>query len=127
MNKIISFWTSVQRNGNLRLKTKSNLAIISFKISVPPNFNIDHESFREYSRFRDNILNHLNGGHPQGSAASDLSLAQEFLLDDESELPLQERRKKNNEAAKRSRDSRRAKEDEIAIRAAFLGEYNFLM
>ncbi|XP_058792593.1 hepatic leukemia factor-like [Phymastichus coffea] len=31
-----------------------------------------------------------------------------------------ERRRKNNEAAKRSRDARRAKEDEIAIRAAFL-------
>ena len=40
------------------------------------------------------------------------------------EVPLQERRKKNNEAAKRSRDSRRAKEDEIAIRAAFLEQEN---
>ncbi|XP_067941985.1 uncharacterized protein [Watersipora subatra] len=35
-----------------------------------------------------------------------------------------ERRRKNNEAAKRSRDSRRAKEDEIAIRAAFLEQEN---
>ncbi|KAL3267497.1 hypothetical protein HHI36_011620 [Cryptolaemus montrouzieri] len=31
-----------------------------------------------------------------------------------------EKRRKNNEAAKRSRDARRAKEDEIAIRCAFL-------
>ncbi|GLH13053.1 Protein giant [Gryllus bimaculatus] len=31
-----------------------------------------------------------------------------------------ERRRRNNEAAKRSRDARRAKEDEVAIRAAFL-------
>ncbi|XP_067938655.1 uncharacterized protein [Watersipora subatra] len=36
-----------------------------------------------------------------------------------------ERRRKNNEAAKRSRDSRRAKEDEIAIRAAFLEQENY--
>ena len=37
----------------------------------------------------------------------------------------QERRRKNNLAAKRSRDARRIKEDEIAIRAAFLGKrYN---
>lgn len=36
-----------------------------------------------------------------------------------------ERRRKNNEAAKRSRDLRRAKEDEIAIRAAFLEQENF--
>ena len=35
-----------------------------------------------------------------------------------------ERRRKNNEAAKRSRDQRRAKEDEIAIRAAFLEQEN---
>lgn len=36
-----------------------------------------------------------------------------------------EKRRKNNEAAKRSRDARRAKEDEIAIRAAFLEQENF--
>ncbi|CAF1015289.1 unnamed protein product [Rotaria sp. Silwood1] len=35
-----------------------------------------------------------------------------------------ERRKKNNEAAKRSRDARRAKEDEIALRAAWLEQEN---
>jgi bZIP factor len=35
-----------------------------------------------------------------------------------------ERRRKNNEAAKRSRDARRAKEDEIAIRAALLEQEN---
>ncbi len=35
-----------------------------------------------------------------------------------------ERRRKNNEAAKRSRDSRRAKEEEIALRAAFLEQEN---
>lgn len=35
-----------------------------------------------------------------------------------------ERRRKNNEAAKRSRDARRAKEEEIAIRGAFLEQEN---
>ena len=40
-------------------------------------------------------------------------------------LNFQDRRKKNNEAAKRSRDTRRAKEDEIAIRAAFLEQGTF--
>ncbi|XP_041351195.1 uncharacterized protein LOC121370146 [Gigantopelta aegis] len=35
-----------------------------------------------------------------------------------------ERRRKNNEAAKRSRDSRRQKEEEIAMRAAFLEQEN---
>jgi bZIP factor len=35
-----------------------------------------------------------------------------------------ERRRKNNEAAKRSRDLRRQKEDEIALRATFLEQEN---
>lgn len=35
-----------------------------------------------------------------------------------------ERRRKNNMAAKRSRDARRAKENQVAIRAAFLEREN---
>ncbi|XP_013773215.1 uncharacterized protein LOC106458273 [Limulus polyphemus] len=46
------------------------------------------------------------------------------LTDDKKDEAYWERRKKNNEAAKRSRDSRRAKEDEIAIRAAYLEQEN---
>lgn len=76
------------------------------------------ESFREYTRFRQNILTQLSRS-PQSSETEGMGDANELL-----EVPLQERRKKNNEAAKRSRDSRRAKEDEIAIRAAFLEQEN---
>lgn len=43
---------------------------------------------------------------------------------DEKDAAYWERRRRNNEAAKRSRDARRAKEDEIAIRAAFLEQEN---
>lgn len=43
---------------------------------------------------------------------------------DDKDAAYWERRKKNNEAAKRSRDARRAKEDEIAIRAAYLEQEN---
>ena len=46
------------------------------------------------------------------------------LPEDQKDDTYWERRRKNNEAAKRSRDSRRAKEDEIAIRAAFLEQEN---
>ena len=35
-----------------------------------------------------------------------------------------DRRRKNNEAAKRSRDARRQKEEEIAMRAAYLEQEN---
>lgn len=38
-----------------------------------------------------------------------------------------EKRRKNNEAAKRSRDARRAKEDELAIRVAFLQSENIAL
>lgn len=41
------------------------------------------------------------------------------------DLAYYERRKKNNEAAKKSRDRRKMKEDEIAIRIAFLEQENF--
>lgn len=44
--------------------------------------------------------------------------------DDKKDDAYWERRRKNNEAAKRSRDLRRQKEDEIAVRAAFLEQEN---
>ncbi len=47
-----------------------------------------------------------------------------MLPDDKKDSAYWERRRKNNDAAKRSRDARRAKEDEIAIRAAFLEQEN---
>ena len=46
------------------------------------------------------------------------------LPDQMKDLAYWERRRKNNEAAKRSRDARRAKEDQIAIRAALLEQEN---
>lgn len=46
------------------------------------------------------------------------------LPDDQKDDLYWERRRKNNEAAKRSRDARRAKEDQIAIRAALLEQEN---
>ncbi|KAL3874747.1 hypothetical protein ACJMK2_037718 [Sinanodonta woodiana] len=46
------------------------------------------------------------------------------LPDEQKDESYWERRRKNNDAAKRSRDARRAKEDEIAIRAALLEQEN---
>lgn len=78
---------------------------------------VNQESFRQYARFRENLLR-LNVSSSQ--ARAELAASQQ-------EEPLEQRRKKNNEAAKRSRDSRRAKEDEIAIRAAFLEQENITL
>lgn len=60
-----------------------------------------------------------SGGNSSGSRKRGRPLPED--LKDEAYW---ERRRKNNEAAKRSRDLRRAKEDEIAIRAAFLEQEN---
>lgn len=46
------------------------------------------------------------------------------MPDDKKDDAYWERRRKNNEAAKRSRDLRRMKEDEIAVRATFLEQEN---
>ena len=98
-------------------QTLENAAAAATSV-VPCQQVIAAESFREYTRFRQNILTQLSQRPPALSEAEGRSgLNME-------EVPLQERRKKNNEAAKRSRDTRRAKEDEIAIRAAFLEQEN---
>lgn len=73
-----------------------------------------------------------NGGSPNGGGASTSNgggpirngRRRSRLPETEKDSAYWERRRKNNEAAKRSRDARRAKEDEIAIRAAFLEQEN---
>ncbi len=55
---------------------------------------------------------------------SNNSNAKKIKKDETKDEAYWERRKKNNEAAKRSRDARRAKEEEVAIRAAFLEQEN---
>lgn len=50
--------------------------------------------------------------------------AQVFVAEDNKDEKYWQRRKKNNVAAKRSRDARRIKENQIAMRAAFLEKQN---
>ncbi|XP_054153008.1 GATA zinc finger domain-containing protein 7-like [Oppia nitens] len=66
----------------------------------------------------------LQHSHNQHLSASALRKRGRPLPEDLKDDAYWERRRKNNEAAKRSRDARRAKEDEIAIRAAFLEQEN---
>ncbi|KAH9375739.1 hypothetical protein HPB48_007151 [Haemaphysalis longicornis] len=66
------------------------------------------------------------GGGPIRNGASSSSARRRSRLPDEvKDAAYWERRRKNNEAAKRSRDARRAKEDEIAMRAAYLEGENY--
>ncbi|CAL1526863.1 unnamed protein product [Lymnaea stagnalis] len=98
-------------------------------LSPPPRDTADH-------------INHSTTPSPFPTSASASSLAPTLvsstssyghsnsrkrprsLPDEQKDAAYWERRRKNNDAAKRSRDARRAKEDEIAIRAALLEQEN---
>ena len=90
---------------------------------------VNSESLGQYALFRQNMLRQLADKKTVSRRdSSDSNEAghggQEAQGQDVKDQAYWERRRKNNLAAKRSRDARRAKEDEIAIRAAFLEQEN---
>ena len=107
-------------------------------VSPPPStsptdktelLRVNSESLGQYAVFRQNMLRQLAEKKPVTRRdSSDSSEHSGALAQGQSEdlkdQAYWERRRKNNLAAKRSRDARRAKEDEIAIRAAFLEQEN---
>ena len=91
---------------------------------------VNSESLGQYALFRQNMLRQMaekktltrrdsSDGSETGGLGGAVGGPQELK-----DQAYWERRRKNNLAAKRSRDARRAKEDEIAIRAAFLEQEN---
>lgn len=100
----------------------------------PLTFNVgtaelmyDQNTNEAYSEFRKRMLDSVRRSN-EGTNIKMRRVAKSPVLPtstvDEKDAAYWERRRKNNEAAKRSRDARRAKEDEIAIRAAFLEQEN---
>ena len=90
---------------------------------------VNSESLGQYAVFRQNMLRQLAEKKPasnrrDSSNSSEQGQSQSGQQEDVKDQAYWERRRKNNLAAKRSRDARRAKEDEIAIRAAFLEQEN---
>ncbi|KOC61715.1 D site-binding protein [Habropoda laboriosa] len=87
----------------------------------------DQNSTEAYSEFRKRMLESVRRSN-EGTNIKMRRITKSPGLPtstvDEKDAAYWERRRKNNEAAKRSRDARRAKEDEIAIRAAFLEQEN---
>lgn len=81
---------------------------------------VSNPKMRRTVNTNNNNNNNNNNCYPSG-AAEDGKEKSEHPAKDSSYT---ERRKKNNAAAKKSRDRRRIKEDEIAIRAAFLEREN---
>lgn len=87
----------------------------------------DQNSNQAYSEFRKRMLESVrksNEGTNTKMRRTTKSPVLPTSTVDEKNAAYLEKRRKNNEAAKRSRDARRAKEDEIAIRAAFLEQEN---
>lgn len=95
-------------------------------LSVVPS--LDYNSNEDYAKFREKMLENVkkaNGNvlNPKMRRVSK-SPGLPTSTVDEKDAAYYERRRKNNEAAKRSREARRAKEDELAIRAAYLEHEN---
>ena len=98
---------------------------------------VNSDSLGHYAAFRQNMLAQLaqkkstsrrnssdSGG--DGTSSSDNTMGSLLLQSpsDSKDHQYWERRRKNNAAAKRSRDARRAKEQEVHIRAKFLESEN---
>ncbi|XP_011306910.1 protein giant [Fopius arisanus] len=99
-------------------------------LTMGPEIIYDQNSNEAYSEFRKRMLDSVRRTNEgtnikmrRVSKSPGLPTSTMGALDDK-DAAYWERRRKNNEAAKRSRDARRAKEDEIAIRAAFLEQEN---
>ncbi|XP_063976396.1 dolichyl-diphosphooligosaccharide--protein glycosyltransferase subunit 1-like [Diachasmimorpha longicaudata] len=99
-------------------------------LTMGPEIIYDQNSNDAYSEFRKRMLDSVRKTNEgtnikmrRVTKSPSLPTSTMSILDDK-DAAYWERRRKNNEAAKRSRDARRAKEDEIAIRAAFLEQEN---
>lgn len=71
--------------------------------------------------------NGMNGNSLVGTPTSKRSRSSKTCADQQKDGKYFERRKRNNVAAKKSRDARKQREDEIAIRASFLEKENSIL
>lgn len=96
--------------------------------SSTPDVMIGLDSNEEFLEFRRRMLSKIQPPptkqNKNMNRSSSPNISTTINEDDPKRAAYLEKRRKNNEAAKRSRDARRAKEDEIAIRAAFLEQEN---
>ncbi|CAH0560455.1 unnamed protein product [Brassicogethes aeneus] len=91
---------------------------VAMSLSVP-NPLFPNSTTQEYNEFRNKMMSQVQkNGTNKNMRRNSQSNTQN------PDPTYWEKRKKNNEAAKRSRDARRAKEDEIAVRCAFLEREN---
>ncbi|KAJ8967168.1 hypothetical protein NQ314_003057 [Rhamnusium bicolor] len=82
---------------------------------------LGNDSSMAYVKFRQKVLSQVQTRH---NGTNNNMRRTQSENPQNTDPAYREKRKKNNEAAKRSRDARKAKEDEIAVRCAFLEQEN---
>lgn len=116
-------------NFNCTKKSKTNRPFKAYPkdplsiafISTVNEHLLGKESSEAYNEFREKMLAQVRATH--NSTNKNMRRIQS-QNNNSGDPHYWEKRRKNNEAAKRSRDARKAKEDEIAIRCAFLEQEN---
>ncbi|KAK1126682.1 hypothetical protein K0M31_004308 [Melipona bicolor] len=102
-------------------KDPLSLTVGAAELVYDPNSNEAYSEFRK--RMLESVKKTYEGTNTKMRRTTKSPVLPTSTADEKNAAYL-EKRRKNNEAAKRSRDARRAKEDEIAIRAAFLEQEN---
>lgn len=108
----------------LKRRRRSNSPTNTVDMSLQISNDISNPSSPSTNVSATSSSNDTSSSSPESGQETSASTPKRARRDDHRDEAYWERRKKNNEAAKRSRDARRAKEDEIAIRAAFLEQEN---
>lgn len=105
--------------GDLKKVTRPFKAYPKDPLAISPDLKSDPGYFEFRSRMIDSVKKSNEGTNVKMRRTNRNNNVPTSTAEDR-DSAYWERRRKNNEAAKRSRDARRAKEDEIAIRAAYL-------
>jgi len=101
-----------------------------FKAYPKDSVCFNKDEYEKYVRFRDRLMQSVKKISENPNPKMRRTTKSPALLNstiEEKDAAYWERRRKNNAAAKRSRDARRAKEDELAIRAAFFEHENQML
>lgn len=111
-----------EANGGRPTITNPKMRRTSHRGNGPENDqSIDAEKPQQQQQHKQNVALSLDQSHGIQADSNDTNRSGKEPIKDNAYF---ERRRKNNAAAKKSRDRRRIKEDEIAIRAAFLEREN---
>lgn len=123
-NSTISSSDSLLINLSPRSGSKPNRPFKSLTkdpfLNMKTTVNLLHEDV-DYATFREQMLSQTRLDY----SSTNMNMRRKTAHNENNTDPTYwEKRKKNNEAAKKSRDARKAREDEIAIRCAFLEQEN---